>query len=28
VLLVIMGWPAASADESFGETQPSEEEKL
>ena len=28
VFLVIIGWPAASADESFGETQPSEEETL
>ena len=28
VLLVMIGWPAASADESFGETQPSEEERL
>ncbi len=25
VFLVIIGWPAASADESFGETQPGEE---
>jgi hypothetical protein len=27
VFLVMVGWPAASADESFGETQPGEEEQ-
>jgi hypothetical protein len=27
VFLVIIGWPAASPDESFGETQPAEEEE-
>ena len=28
VVLVMVGWPAASADESFGETQPGEEERI
>jgi len=28
VFLVIIGWPATSADESFGETQPGDEDTL